>query len=182
MHIRTVTLSAILAMATSAAQAEGWNFLPVTDAGFKAEPTLSLMGGMLNPDVNGADSDTAMGVELSFNCIALQPPSGKIRTQISWTRYDDAGLEINSVEVNPHYLWRMTDKVEIGVGPGLGYVSGKAGAVDESMLAMQLGTSLHYRSGNLFMGAEARYQVTEEEFGNTDLDNFRVMLKVGYNF
>jgi hypothetical protein len=32
------------------------------------------------------------------------------------------------------------------------------------------------------MGAEARYQVTEEEFGNTDLDNFRVMLKVGYNF
>lgn len=182
MRIQLVTASAILAFAASSAHAEGWNLLPVTDAGFKAEPTIALMGGLMDPDVPGADSDTAMGLELSFNCIALQPPSGKIRTQISWTRYDDAGLKIESFEVNPHYLWRVSDKVELGVGPGLGYVSGKTGGVDDNVLAMQLGASLHYHSGNLFMGGEARYQTTENDFAGTDLDNFRVMLKVGYNF
>jgi hypothetical protein len=182
MQISRHVVATVLALAASGSHAEGWSLMPVTDAGFKAEPTLAVMGGILNPEVTGADSDTAFGAELSFNCIALQPPSGKIRTQISWTRYDDSGLEINSVELNPHYVWKIGKNLEMGVGPGIGHVSGKAGALDDSVWAMQAGASLHYRSGNMFLGAEARYQFTEDDFGGNDLNNYRVMLKVGYNF
>jgi hypothetical protein len=182
MHSKPLFLALALLGATSAAHAGGWSVLPITDPGFKAEPTLALMGGLLNPDVSGADADAAYGAELSFNCLALQPPTGKLRTQISWTKYDDAGLEIESIELNPHYLVKVGEGLEIGAGPGLGYVSGKTGAIDENAWALQVGASAHYRAGNLFLGAEARYQFTEEEFAGEDMDNFRVMLKVGYNF
>lgn len=175
-------LIAMAVVAAPAAQAAGWSLMPVTDAGFKAEPTLALMGGMLNPNVSGADADSAYGAELSFNCIALQPPEGKLRTQVSFNKYDDAGLEIQSFEINPHYLVKVGEGLEIGAGPGIGYVTAKAGAMDESALALQLGVSAHYRSGPMFLGAEARYQVTQEEFANDDMNNFRVMLKVGVNF
>lgn len=177
-----LALALVLSGGTSLAQAGGWSVLPVTDAGFKAEPTLAIMGGMLNPDVSGADADTAGGVELSFNCLALQPSTGKLRTQISWSKYDDAGLEIESVELNPHYLVKVGEGLELGAGPGIGYVSGKTGAVDDHAWALQVGASAHYRAGKLFLGAEARYQFTQEEFADQDMDNLRVMLKVGYNF
>ena len=182
MTTRSTLFSAILVIISGTALAGDWKLMPATDASFKAEPTVSLMGGIMNPDVPGADTDSVFGAELSFNCLALQPPTGKIRTQISWTRYDEGGLELNSVELNPHYLWKVGNNLELGVGPGLGYVSGKSGALDEGVWALQAGASVHYRSGNMFLGAEARYQFTEEDFGTSDLDNFRVMLKVGYNF
>lgn len=179
---KILVMATLLTLTTSSSQAAGWRPFPVSQAGFKAEPTLAVIGGALNPSIRSADTDQALGIELSFNCIALQPPEGKLRTQVSYTKYDDSGLKINSFEINPHYLWPLGKGLEAGVGPGIGYVSGKSGGFDESALALQLGASLHYRSGPLFLGAEVRYQATQSDFQGDDLDNTRVMLKVGYNF
>lgn len=182
MSAKVVLIASLLSVAAGSSHAAGWSFFPVKQADFKAEPTLALMGGALNPSPSGLDTDRAFGAELSFNCIAVQPPEGKLRTQLSYTQYDDNGLKINSLEINPHYVWPVAHGLELGVGPGIGYVTGKAGGQDENAWALQLGASLHYRSGPLFLGAEVRYQATQDDFGGDDLDNTRVMLKVGYNF
>ena len=56
--------------------------------------------------------------------------------------------------------------------------------IDESVFAFQLGASVHYTGmGPLFLGAEARYQITEE-LGDSgeEADNSRVAIKVGVQF
>lgn len=178
-------LSALL-LSSGTAVAEGqWNFLAGMDKNYVAEPTLSLMIGNLNPDIGNASSDTISGLELSLNCPLLQPPSNKIRQQVSYNRYDDQGLKISTFELNPHYVIEAAPGLGIGFGPGLGYVKAETATESEGMLALQLGASLHYTAlGKLFLGAEARYQATQSDdfAGQKGADNFRVALKAGYNF
>ncbi len=175
-----------LLLSSGTALAQGpWNFLAGMDIDYVAEPTLALMIGNLNPDINGANNDTVSGVEFSLNCPLLQPPSNKIRQQISYTRYSDSGLKISSFELNPHYVIEMTPGVGVGFGPGIGYVKAEVANQSESMLALQLGVSLHYNvMEKLFLGAEARYQATQNDnfAGQKGADNFRGTIKVGYNF
>lgn len=183
---RSLALVPALLLAAGSAQAAGeWNFLAGKDKDFTAQPALSLMVGSLDPDISGASSDTFSGIELSLNCPLLQPPTNKIRQQISYGRYDDQGLRISSFELNPHYVFEVNPGLGIGVGPGLGYVKAEAGSESEGMFALQLGASLHYTAmGPLFLGAEARYQATQgDDFaGQKGADNFRIALKAGYSF
>ncbi len=178
-------LSALL-FSSGAALAEGqWNFLAGLDDNYVANPTLSVMVGNLNPDINGASSGTISGLELSLNCPLLQPPSNKIRQQVSYVSYDDQGLKISSFELNPHYVIETSPGLGIGFGPGFGYVKAETANESQGMLALQLGASLHYTAlGKLFLGAEARYQKTQSDAfaGQKGADNFRVALKAGYNF
>lgn len=153
---------------------------------YKAEPAVSVMLGQMDPGDN-MDSDTISGIEFSLNCPLVKPPNNRIRQQISYTTYDDQGVEITSIELNPHYVVEVSPGLEIGGGPGLGYVMVDGAAGDGSVFGLQLGVSAHYTlQSPLFIGAEARYQITgEDDFGaatKSDVDNYRIALKVGYSF
>lgn len=181
-----LTLISTLLLGSGATHAAGeWSFMAWQDKNYVADPTLSVMVGNLDPDIKGASSDTISGIELSLNCPLLQPPTNKIRQQVSYTRYDDQGLKISSLELNPHYVVETMPGLGLGFGPGLGYVKAEAGSESQGMFALQLGASLHYTAmGPLFLGAEARYQVTQSDqfAGQKGADNLRIALKVGYNF
>jgi hypothetical protein len=161
-----------------------WNFLPVQSDGFDPDLTLSVTGGIMDPQTHGLDTDLVFGLELSMNCLLLNPPQGTIRQQISYSNYDDSGLEITSFEINPHYLYKVDNRFSIGIGPGIGYVDADGRRVNEGALALQGGVSLHYKMSNrLFLGAEARYQWTQElDDTNDDLKNARIFGKIGYRF
>ena len=183
----TLAVSLTLALVASpGAQAQGWDWFPVTDAGYQAEPTLAALGGVQNPDVDGVSSAGAYGVELSLNCPTLATPRHGIRQQISLTRFDNDGLELTSLEINPHYVVPVAQNLGFGFGPGLSYVSADAdGGDSDGVLGLQAGVSVNYRQGPLFLGAEARYQWTQEaDLGGaeTDLANSRLMGKAGVNF
>ncbi len=163
---------------------DNWEFLPVKNDGFNSDMTLSFMGGITDPLPHGLDADLSFGLELSMNCLLLDPPQGIIRQQFSYMHYDDGGLTITSFELNPHYLYRVDDKFSIGIGPGIGYVDADGRDINEGALAIQGGVSLHYNmSQRLFLGAEARYQWTQElDDSHDDLKNTRIFGKVGYRF
>ena len=176
--------AATLLLASTGAQASGWTWLAGAEEGYKAEPTVSLMLGQMEPD--DGDGDSISGIELSLNCPLVQPPSNRIRQQFSITSFDDDVTEITSIELNPHYVVEVSPGLEVGGGPGLGYVMVETPGADEAVFGLQLGVSAHYHgSGPLFVGAEARYQfTTEADFGagDADVNNTRVAVKLGYSF
>ncbi len=179
--------SAALMGAANVQAAAEWNWFAGLDDDYKAEPAVSIMLGQMDPGDN-MDSDTISGIELSLNCPLVKSPSNRVRQQISYTSYDDNGVEIASIELNPHYIVAVASGLEIGGGPGLGYVMVDSAAGDGSVFALQLGVSAHYTlQSPLFIGAEARYQITgEDDFGGggpeDDINNYRIALKVGYSF
>jgi len=174
-----------LLAASTPAMADGWQVLPATQSDYEAQASIAVLGGLQDPDVANVDAAGVAGLEVSLSCPTLKPPQGEIRQQISITRFDNDGLEMTSVEINPHYLMPLGENLDLGVGPGLGYVSAEKGSEDDGVFALQAGASLHYRSGPLFLGAEARYQFTQEaDFGSDDedLNNYRLLGKAGVNF
>jgi opacity protein-like surface antigen len=173
---------------SAAAHAEGWTFLAGMKPDYKAEPALSLIAGQMSPGTAGLKDGTITGIELSLNCPLLQPPTNRIRQQVSVTQYDESGTKITNIELNPHYVVEVSPGLELGGGPGLGYITTKTSAQDPSFWGLSLGLSAHYTAmGPLFLGAEYRYQVTtKEDFGGSvgkdNLNNGRFDVKVGYSF
>jgi hypothetical protein len=98
------------------AQASQWGFMVANDPAYKPNMAVALKGGMLDADVPGADASFAYGVELSLDCPLLRTPVGKIRQQLSWNRMDEDGLELNTLELNPHYVVEMA-RLWVGAGP-----------------------------------------------------------------
>ncbi len=177
----------VLAIAASVANAGGWTFLPVVnDPTYKPEATIAVTVGAMSPDSNLGGTALAYGAEVSANCILIQPPTNRVRTTISYAHYDDGGLTLNDIELNPHYVVELTPDFWLGGGPGLGVLLANADTgSDATMLAGQLGASAHYRMGALFLGAEARYQWTQgKDVGTSDSgeNNWRALAKVGFNF
>lgn len=179
-------LAAGFMLCAGQASAEGWNWLPVTDADYRPEPVLSLIGGYFGPDAEGADSAQYLGVELMMNCIMLQPPTNRIRTHVSYMTYDEKDLEVYTVELSPHYMIEVAPKFELGAGPGLGYVNVQGTAQDTGLFGLSVGASAaYYGFGKVFLGAEARYQITDDKDiggGEEGLDNWRAGIKVGVAF
>jgi len=183
-------LAAIIAGSTFVAvtaSAADWNFLAGAEPGYKAEPTVSLMFGRMFPDTTGMKDGNITGLELSLNCPLLQPPTNRIRQQVSYTQYDESGTKIKNFEINPHYVVEVSPGLELGGGPGLAYISTDTSANNPNFWGLNLGLSAHYRGlGPVFIGAEYRYQfTTEKDFGNgvkDNLNNGRFDVKVGYDF
>ena len=180
-----ILLAATIAAAPLAVSAEGVELLPVMKEGYQAAPTLSLLVGAADYDVTGLDSDTVAGIEAAFDCPLVRLPGGTVRQQVSITGFDEDGLDVTSFELNPHYLVPVSDTLAIGFGPGIGYLDADLGGDDEGVWALQAGVSAHLDLGTMFVGAELRQQWTQEERiagRDRDLDNARLMLKVGVKF
>lgn len=150
------------------------------------DPAIAVVGGMLFPDVSGADDAGVYGIELSANCLLIQPAQGRLRHHLSVTRYDDSPLKMTSAELNTHYMLDLTPELALGFGPGIGYARTDIGSDDNGLWSFQLGANMTYRlPTNLFLGVEARYQFTESarfEGRNQDADNLRLLGKVGMHF
>ncbi|HHJ80072.1 MAG TPA: hypothetical protein ENJ65_00400, partial [Candidatus Tenderia electrophaga] len=177
--------SLFLGLSSTAMAGEGeWDWFPVMGDDYVMEPTASVIVG--NQSFDDGGSDSVMGIELSFNCPMLKPPTNKIRQQVSMTKYDDSGVEVTSIELNPHYLVEMSPGLLVGGGPGLGYVAVDTRAGDDNLLTFQLGASVHYNvNETFFLGGDARYQIAgDADLAGTDvnMNNWRVGLKAGVNF
>lgn len=166
-----------------AAKAEGLTFLPVMQDGFKYEPTLSFIGGQLDPDVNGVDESGVVGIELSFNCPLLATPTNGIRQQLSITSFDNDDLKMTSFEINPHYVVNLSPSFALGFGPGIGLVNVDYDGDSDTAFTGQLGASIQYRTGTLYFGLEARQQYTANiDMLDDDVNNSRISLKIGHDF
>lgn len=168
---------------TASAFSGDWTFMPIRDAAYKADTTLSLAGGTLSGTPAGSGSYT--GVELAFNCLALQPPSGVIRSKVSYGEFNHNGLKLSSFEVNPRWTTKLSDNLSFGIGPGIGYVQAKSLGVSTGMGAVQIGADLDYRVGALNLGLGARWQNTGNKYiapGINGANNSLVQAKLGINF
>ena len=160
-----------------------WKLLPVKDASYQPDVTLSALVGAMDP--KNASSGSFTGAELAFNCLLIQPPSGVIRSKISVGQYDHDGLELTSYEINPRWTFNLSKDLSVGFGPGIGYVDAKAAGHSKGLWAAQIGADLDYRIGSLNLGLGARWQATQDHqiaVGYKGADNFLVEAKIGMNF
>lgn len=170
-------------LASATATAGEWKVLPVTDADYKPEVTLSLVGGDMKP-AHSASGGYA-GVELALNCLALQPPVGIIRSKLSYGSFNKNGMKISTFEVNPRWTTHLSDDLTFGIGPGIGYVTADIGGRTTGMTALQVGVDLDYRIGALNLGLGARWQGTQNKLITPALrgaDNTLIQAKLGINF
>ncbi len=187
MNKQAVVLASVLILASSSTWADNnWTWLAAGKEGYQTKPAISLLLGQIYP--NGElENDTIGGLEFSLNSALLQPPSNRIRQQFSFSRAEENGVKISTLEMNPHYLVEVIPGFELGGGPGLGYVVVDRATGDGGVFALQLGLSMLYEgSSPLYLGAEMRYQFTaKDNFGTatkTDANNFRFAFKVGFSF
>ncbi|MDT8448060.1 MAG: hypothetical protein RRB13_14300 [bacterium] len=177
-----MTLAGILAATGAFAEtsASGNQLFPVVDSSYQANPVLSLVGGSMNP--KEGDGGSVVGVELSLDCPLFQPSKGQVRQQVSYTTYDKNNVKITNIELNPHWMTELSDGFFAGFGPGLGLVqTSVTGGNSNSYLALAVGGSASYRSGPIQAGLEYREQFTQE-VDRTNVNNNRILFKVGYVF
>lgn len=183
--MKKIVFSSLLALGATFVSANETKFLPIaTDDNYCLTPSVALVGGY--GKYNNVDGDALYGVELDIACPLLALPSNKIKQQISLVYQDKNGLTTTSLELNPHVMFDLSNKVQLGVGPGLGVIFANA---DKSDTAFEIGAgaSLNYDvTPKMFIGLEARYMFTTEVKLATNykdnLNNSRTLLKVGMHF
>ncbi len=181
--ILSTLIGLTLAGASSAALAGEWRVLPGMDANYKANVTASVMGGSMSSTPVGSGAYSS--VEVAFNCLVLQPPSGVIRSKISYGQFDKNGLKLTSFEVNPRWTTPMAQDLTIGFGPGIGLVKVDVAGQTTNMMAMQLGADLDYSVGKLNLGLGVRWQNTASKNITPTIkgaNNTLVQAKLGFNF
>jgi len=183
--MKKVLLGALLALTTTAISAKETKFLPiVTDDNYCLSPAVAVLGGY--GKYNGVDGTAMYGIELSIACPALQLSSLDIKQQISLTHQKKDDFSATNLEFNPHVMFELGKKLQLGVGPGFGVVFAKDDESD-TVFSIGAGASLNYDiSNSMFIGLESRYMWTTEaelSTGNKEnLDNQRTLLKVGMHF
>ena len=179
---RILTIAAALSALTAPAFAGDWQFLPIADKGYAPNFVASVTGGIMDPQ--HAKSGDAWGLELAMNCGLIQTPTGVVRTKLSVNKFDKAGLELTTVELNPRWTIPVAKDLTFGVGPGIGWVKADGGR-NVDMFAWQAGADLDYRIGQLNLGLGARWQDTVNKNlggGREGADNWLVQAKVGIAF
>lgn len=183
--VALVLLGAAVWPQAQAEEGGEWVIGPAFEDGWSPDFTLALTANYFDPDASGLDSDSGFGLQLSLNCPWFQPPSGLIRQQFNYNKFDDKGIDVTTFELNPRYYVDMSASSRIGVGPGFGYMwTDTNGAGDSDMWTFQLGGDYELRAGPWFLGLGARYQWTQDKtVGPSDsgLDNWLVQLKAGIN-
>lgn len=178
---------AVLSTSAIAADKE-FKILPVfTDGNWCGQTEIAAVVGSTNFD-NNLKTGVNYGVELSFDCPVFTLPGNHIlRQQLSVSRYDKDGFEMTVIEMNPYYFFRLSNKLQLGVGPGIAGVYGDPeGGKDNWAFAYQAGAGLKYYMDDFLVGVDARWQWTaEKDYGSgteEDLDNMRILFKAGYKF
>lgn len=167
-------------LASSAAIAESWRFLPVlSDKTMKFEPTLALTVNRVDPDAG--NNVTAYGVDFNFNCGLIQDPRNRIRTHLNVSRSDRSGLEVVAFELSPRYTLPLGSGLSVGVGPSLAVFQLDATGYSESHFGVGVAAGVNYRVKEFYLGADLRIHETETERG-VDYDNVTVGAKIGFNF
>lgn len=181
--ILSTLIGLTLTGASAAALAGEWKVLPVMDANYKANVTASVVGGSMSSTPVG--SGAYSGVEVAFNCLALQPPSGIIRSKISYGQFDKNGLKLSTFEVNPRWTTAIAQDLTVGFGPGVGLVKADVAGQTTTMAALQLGADLDYSIGKLNLGLGVRWQNTANKNITPAIkgaNNTLVQAKLGFNF
>lgn len=174
---------ALTAIALPALGGEG-AFPAASQPGWSANTTVALKMGAMVPD-SAIGSGLAGGLELAIDDPLFQLPYGKIRDQFSYNRFDHGGLELQTLEFNPHYMIPIVDNLWVGGGPGVGWAFTHADSgLSPDMWTAQLGASAYYTAGQLMIGLESRYQWTGDERvgGASSVDNWMTTLKIGYAY
>jgi len=183
----TVFTGMFLSSSAYAEEGKGWTIAPFLEDDFDPHFTVAATTGTMNLKLPGADTASVNGLMLSLNCPWFQPPTGTIRQVFNYNVYDDGNYEVKTFEMNPRYFVAVSPSIQLGVGPGIGYmwIDSDVGN-DAEMWTFQVGADLDYRNKNLFLGLGARYMITEEDnvgtVGNQDADNVVVQLRAGLNF
>jgi len=185
--MKKIALAALLTVGITSLSAQETKFLPLaTDDNYAFAPSVALVGGYGKYD-NPDNGSALYGVELDIACPLLQLSSNKIKQQISLVQYvENDSFSTTSLELNPHVMFDLADKLQVGVGPGFGIVYADADGETDTVFGINIGASLNYDiTQKMFVGAEARYQwTTDADFGGGDvsLNNYRTLLKAGYHF
>lgn len=179
-------LAAVMALSAIALPAQGgeWAVPAATQPGYSPNTTVAMKVGALVPD-SSAGIGLAAGFELAVDDPLLQLPYGKIRDQFSYNHFDHGGLELQSLEYNPHYMIPIVEGLWVGGGPGLGWVFTRSeSGAGPDMWTAQLGASAYYTAGPLMIGLESRYQWAGDEKvgGASSADNWLTTLKIGYAY
>lgn len=180
--MKNITLAATLAtLSFAAAAADGWRFAPgLTDKGMKFAPSLAITANRVEPD--SGSGKNAWGLDFNFNCGLIQDPNNRIRTHLNYSRVDEGGLKVHAFELSPRYMVPIAAGLSMGAGPSLAAYGVKAGGgYDHTLYGIGAAAGIVYRTGNLFVGADVRYHVTQTK-GSRDFDNLTAGIKVGVNF
>ncbi|WP_043743350.1 hypothetical protein [Paramagnetospirillum magneticum] len=183
---KRLLIAATLALTAIALPAWGgdWAFPAAAQHGWSANTTVALKMGAMVPD-SSVGSGLAGGFELAVDDPLFQLPYGKIRDQFSYNRFDHGGLELQTLEFNPHYMIPIVENLWVGGGPGVGWVfTHSESGPSPDMVTVQLGASAYYTAGQLMVGLESRYQWAGDERvgGASSADNWLTMLKIGYAY
>jgi len=181
-----IAIALILSFFSTISFAEkSWRFFAGMEEDFVHESTVAAMVGGLGPDDKIGSTGLTYGAELSFNCPIIQPPENKIRQQVSVIQYKDGDSNIQTAQINTHYVVEVAPKLWLGGGPGIGLMRAEVNNRKSNMISAQLGASAHYSIDKIFIGGEARYQVTQgdEVGGHSDLgaSSWQALFKLGYN-
>lgn len=188
---KALTALVTLSVLSTASFAEDREFkvLPVfTDANWCGQTEVAVVVGSSNFDKDELSTGANYGLEISFDCPVFTLPGDHIlRQQLSVSRYDKNDFEVTVIEMNPYYFFRLSNKLQLGVGPGIAAVHGDPdNGNDNWAFAFQAGAGLkYYLENNFLVGMDLRWQWTDEKdygAGEEDLDNMRVLFKVGYRF
>jgi len=185
----TIATTAILATSAYGTESE-FKFLPIfTNDNWQPQFEVAAVVGSTNFDQNNLSTGANYGVELSFDCPVFTLPGDHVlRQQLTLSRYSKDNFDVTIIEMNPYYFFRLSDKLQLGVGPGIAGVQGDPDNGDDKWaFAFQAGAGLkYYVTDNFLVGADLRWQWTaEKDYGTgikEDLDNMRFLVKAGYKF
>lgn len=179
----TLVLAALLgALASPAAHAEGWQWLPLfNDPAFKPDFSLAITGARVMPRV-GPDAN-AWGLDLNMNCGLLQTPDRRLRTHLNYSHVDKDGVKVDGYELSPRYTVPVAGVagLSLGAGPSLGLFKVDAGAISRTLSGLGVAAGLNYRMGALYTGVDLRWHATAARSG-VDLDPLTLSAKIGINF
>lgn len=187
--------TAVISSASFAGSDEFKAFPIFTDDNWKPNIEVAAVVGYMNFDrssINNRAVDDGvvygLALEFSFDCpVFTLPGDNLLRQQLNINRYDKNGLKVTTIEMNPYYFIDLSKDLVLGFGPGIGAVHGEPeGGKDQWLFAVQAGAGLKYYIDDFLIGADVRYQWTAaKDFGAStkeDLDNMRMLMKVGYRF
>lgn len=180
-------ISVAVLSATSLAASDEFKILPIfTDDAFCFKTEIAVTGMNMSFD-EGSESGMAFGAELSLGCpIFTLPGNNTIRQQFAVNKYSKDGLSLTTVAMNPYYFIDLSKDLVLGFGPGIGGVLAEVGGNDTWLFTYQASAGIKYYMDDFLIGVDARKQwtVDKDVFGNgeEDLNNMRLIAKVGYRF